>query len=711
MTQPLSTSTAARILALGLALGALAAPAGAQQQVSAKELQKAGFFSDFDELDLGALLEADVVEVRVASGFAVPLSEAPGAVTLFDDEAIRNSGARTLRELLATVPGFDAILGALGQDQIVVRGLRDRTFASSSGLLILYNDVPLNEPIYGGATAVNLDIPLDNVGRVEVLRGPAAALYGPRALSAVVSIHTRAFGELRGLRLSAGLGSFEHKTGALEMGSRIKGVDVAGFLLYDDFETTGLVVERDAQTVRDENDNTLFSKAPGELADDRKNFTTFYQLGRNGFTLDWLVTQQEGGGRFGEIQSLSVQNRLTHRQMVLSPAWAGTFGGGDAKVRASWVQSRFGELAELYPPGYELIQPDGKIVLPSGILFQSSLQTHVFGVEATWSRAVAAHRFLVGAAWRDERTSDLEANANVDYRDLSLIYEELTPLPGVTAEISRRTASAWGHALLQPHSALRLHAGARVDDVEDLEETLVSPRLAAVVVLPKGVTLFGAWARGHRLPGFAETSFELPGLFGGGALEAERNDQLEGGLRFTVKGLAVEAVAFSNKVEGTLGPARTPYDVQQPTFVRAGVDYEAQGFEFDARGAVGKHTVFANVTLQTVETGSGVAVEDVPELIATAGAALRFGRFVISPTIVHQGARPRAAGDSRADTESRTVARLNLQTRELFRRWDFSALVSNLFDEEYFDPSPVGGVPAGYPRLGRAFQVHAIFRF
>lgn len=709
MTQPPSLSIAARLLALGLALGA-GVPAHAQQQVSAKELQKAGFFSDFDELDLDALLAADVVEARIATGFAVPLAEAPGAITVFDSGAIRDLGARTLRELLATVPGFDVILGALGQDQFGLRGVRDRSFASSSGVLILYNGVPLNEPVFGGATHVNLDIPLGNVGRVEVLRGPGAALYGPHALAAVIRLETREQGELRGLRLTAGGGSFERKTASLEMGSRIKGIDVAGYLLYDDHENSGLVAARDAQTTRDALENTLFSRAPGEIADDRKNFTTFYRLGRDGFTLDWLVVQEEGGGRFGEIQALSPQNRLTNRQMVLSPAWAGPFAGGDATVRASFVKARFGELAELYPPGFELPRPDGKVILPSGILFQSSLQSRSLGVEATWTRAFGSHRLLLGGAWRDDRTDDLAANGNVDFRDFTL-YDALEPLPGVVRDRERRTASAWGHVLLQPHSALRLHAGARLDDASDVADALVSPRVAAVAVLPKGITAFAAWTRGHRLPSFAETDFELPGLYGGGALEPERNDQLEAGVRFAIGGLNAEAVAWRNQVEGALAPAAASWDVRRPTFVAPGADYEASGVDFDVRGGVGDHTVFASLTLQQVEGAAGRALADEPELIASVGAMLRFGRLVATPVLVRQGARPRAAGDVRADTPARTVAHLRLQTRSLFRRWDFSLLVNNLFDEEYFDPSPAGGVPDGYPRLGRALQAHAIFRF
>jgi iron complex outermembrane receptor protein len=709
MTQPSPLSIAARLLALGLALGVVL-PAHAQQQVSARELQKAGFFSDFDELDLDALLAADVVEARVATGFAVPLAETPGAITVFDSDAIRDIGARTLRELLVTVPGFDAILGALGQDQFGLRGVRDRTFASSSGVLILYNGVPLDEPVFGGATHVNLDVPLGNVGRVEILRGPGAALYGPHALAAVIRLQTREQGELRGLRLTAGGGSFERKTASLEMGSRIKGVDVAGFLLFDDHESSGLEVTRDAQTVRDGVENTLFSRAPGELADDRKNFTTFYRLGRAGFTVDWLVVQEEGGARFGEIQALSPQNRLTNRQMVLSPAWAGRLAGGDVTVRASFVKARFGELAELYPPGFELPRPDGKVVLPSGILFQSSLQSRSLGLEASWTRALGSHRLLLGAAWRDDSTDDLTANGNVDFRDFTL-YDELDPLPGVVRDRDRRTASAWGHVLLQPHSALRLHAGARLDDASDVADALVSPRVAAVAVLPRGVTLFGAWTRGHRLPSFAETDFELPGLFGGGVLEPERNDQLEAGVRFTLGGLSAEAVAWRNDVQGALAPAAASWDVRRPTLVAPGADYEARGVDFDLRGGVGRHTLFASLTVQQVEDAAGRALADEPELIASVGAMLRFGRLVATPVLTHQGARPRAAGDPRADAAARTVADLRLQTRSLFRRWDFSLLVNNLFDEEYTDPSPAFGVPDGYPRLGRALQAHAIFRF
>jgi len=126
------------------------------------------------------LAEIVVTPTRVAT----PRGSVAGAVTVLDGERLRAEGitkvADALREVVgATVvqPGSDGALTSL-----FLRG------GESDYTSVLVDGVPLNDP--GGA--INLaDLTMDNVDRIEVVRGPASVLYGSDAVSGVVQVFTR----------------------------------------------------------------------------------------------------------------------------------------------------------------------------------------------------------------------------------------------------------------------------------------------------------------------------------------------------------------------------------------------------------------------------------------------------------------------------------------------------------------------------------------
>jgi len=168
-----------------------ASPAAPDQKPSG---QQPGDFRDFDELNLEDLLN---VTVSIAAGRVQRAEEAPSIVSVVTDEDIRRMGARTLADVLETVPGFEVLTDALGRNHIAVRGIVSQhpansavTQASSENILVLFNGHRLNDHFTGGATVVNLDIPLYNIKQVEIVRGPGSVQYGSDALGATFNVLT-----------------------------------------------------------------------------------------------------------------------------------------------------------------------------------------------------------------------------------------------------------------------------------------------------------------------------------------------------------------------------------------------------------------------------------------------------------------------------------------------------------------------------------------
>ena len=152
------------------------------KRVTPKELLKQGFFQDFEELDLETLLTFSDVTLSIATRSDQAPAEAPGAVMIVTAESLRASGARTLEDALELIPGVDVTVDALGRLRIGMRGLPGGgAIGASQNVLLLMNGQRLDDPVEGGATALNFEIPIGNVQKIEVLRGSDSALV-PRTV-------------------------------------------------------------------------------------------------------------------------------------------------------------------------------------------------------------------------------------------------------------------------------------------------------------------------------------------------------------------------------------------------------------------------------------------------------------------------------------------------------------------------------------------------
>ena len=146
--------------------------------------------------DLLALLNTPVT---VASKKAMTTREAPGIVTLITRDDILASGARDLKEVLNTLaPGFQFGSDVQGVVGIAVRG----AWAHEGKVLLLIDGVEMNETKYANSPYGG-HFPIDQIARIEIIRGPGSAMYGGFAELGVINVITRSGKELRGV--SAGL--------------------------------------------------------------------------------------------------------------------------------------------------------------------------------------------------------------------------------------------------------------------------------------------------------------------------------------------------------------------------------------------------------------------------------------------------------------------------------------------------------------------------
>ncbi len=202
-------------MTLALALGSSWMPAFAQEQEEAA-LEDAG-----DDLDaLLNMADQDVtqldrvrvtapaldVEVSTVSRQTSTVGRSPAAVFVITNDMIRRSGVRTIPEALRMAPGVHVAKIDSSKWAISIRGFSGR-FANK--LLVQIDGRTVYTPLFAGVFWDVQDMLLEDVERIEVIRGPGATVWGPNAVNGVINIISKAAADTQGAYANAGAGSEE----------------------------------------------------------------------------------------------------------------------------------------------------------------------------------------------------------------------------------------------------------------------------------------------------------------------------------------------------------------------------------------------------------------------------------------------------------------------------------------------------------------------
>lgn len=143
---------------------------------------------------------AELPVVLSASRLVQPLADAPGAITVIDRELIKASGAREIVDLFRLVPGFQVGMAYFSRPAVAYHGVADEF---SRQMQVLIDGRSIYSPFFlGSIDWNNLRLSLDDIERIEVLRGSNSAAYGANAFMGVINIITRHPSQSQGAHLS-----------------------------------------------------------------------------------------------------------------------------------------------------------------------------------------------------------------------------------------------------------------------------------------------------------------------------------------------------------------------------------------------------------------------------------------------------------------------------------------------------------------------------
>jgi iron complex outermembrane receptor protein len=141
-----------------------------------------------DDLDKLSVEELFTLQVTSVGRKAQQLSKAPAAVFVLTAEDIRRSGATCIPEALRWVPGL-TVLRVDGRSWVVSARGSARLYANK--MLVMIDGRSLYTPLFSGVVWDAINVPLQEIERIEVVRGPGAVMWGPNAVDGVINIITR----------------------------------------------------------------------------------------------------------------------------------------------------------------------------------------------------------------------------------------------------------------------------------------------------------------------------------------------------------------------------------------------------------------------------------------------------------------------------------------------------------------------------------------
>ena len=418
----------------------------------------------------------------------------PGILTVLHGDQLERRGISSVWEALALVPGIENGLDDGGRMQLVVRGL-GRTFASGN-VKILLNGIAMNDAQLGYASPT-MEMPVTQIERIEVIRGPGSAVHGEYAYSGVVNIISRKNEQRINLRSASGrqfgiglIGNKQSESGQLAMdinlsiqGERGLGVNSGEDILY-----------REGYGER--------SNAPGSTNEARESHHLLLGMRYRDTQLQIYSTKQANGDHFGINFQLSptsdhlAYRRQTHglklqHEQILSEKL-------ESHLHLGWMSQQL-RSDSLYA-GYYFEEGYGidDLLGPDWVDSDYEEQRSYLGADLIW-RGWARQQWLLG--WQYNHITIKNSHLRVSDEAGSPWYDAEHPLyPSGTR---RQIQSLTLQNEIRLNDPLTLTLGLRHDHYTDMGSS-TTPRIAAVWRLSPQHILKAQYAAAFRPPSFME---------------------------------------------------------------------------------------------------------------------------------------------------------------------------------------------------------------
>lgn len=655
-----------------------------------------------EEEDL-MLVYGDNSTISIATGSRQPINHAPAVATVITSRDIEAMGATDLDQALKNVPGLHVSKTSTAMNPIYsFRGIFTKY---NPQVLMLVNGIPITNVFAGDRSQFWGGMPLENVARIEVIRGPGSALYGADAFSGVINVITKTAADIKGTEYGVRAGSFNSRDAWLQHGGKLGALDAAFYLGAGNTDGQKGIIQKDAQSTWDTTLGTNVSRAPGPVNEERKTMDARTDLSYEAWRLRAAYQQREVGVGAGLAGSLDPNARapssrlyldLNYEQADWMPNWNVSAVAGYYDIKDKPANPAF----TLFPAGaFGGAFPNGMIGNPG----HAEQHTHA-SISAVYT-AFERHRVRTGMGYRLEDLYEVTETKNFD--------ATFSPLPGLVDATGNPAL-----VFLLPHKRhlsyvfvqdewnfakdWALTAGVRHDRYSDFGNT-TNPRLGLVWDAAYNVVVKAMHGEAFRAPSFIEQyNINNPVIIGSPNIKPETITTDE--LAFSwqpVDKLQTNLNFFYYRMRNIILPVAAKYQ-------NAG-DQTGRGLELEATlDATSSLRLTGNFSLQhSTDEATNQDAGLAPHRRLFARADWRFvPLWQLGATLNHVSERMREPGDTRARIPDYTTVDLILRREKFAGGWDARASLTNLFNRNAWEPTFLSsGIPSDLPLAGRAFYL------
>lgn len=621
------------------------------------------FAAGADDLISESAFLAELPVVLTASRLGQPASDAPNAITVIDRELIRASGAREIVDLFRLVPGMHVTYAAYAKGLQGIATYHGLGSEFANRMQVLVDGRAVYNPTVAEVSWTNLPLALEDIERIEVVRGPSAASHGANAFVGAINIVTRHPAQDRGFYGGLTLGTRSVDERVLRYGGSAGDLDyrfTAAYRKDDPYEAIA-----DSRRIR------LFTFRGDQRLGNRDTLT--FQAGYNG------GARETQGPTSTQPDPIDYPREIRVRNYFQQVQWVRALEGGD-------------ELSVQFYHNY-LETHDEVLTQPIALL--------------------GNQRFLIDDSWRAHRY-DLELQHTVRLRPAlrtvwggSFRYDSAIAPSTLASKVGNHSRRLFGHAEWRAAPRWLLNAGAMLEHT-DFTGTDLSPRLSLNYQLAPRHTLRASLSKAYRNPSLFEESADrkfilgnilVQRFLGSGNLAPERIVSRELGYvgEFPKSGISVDARVFFDRMSGLIREVGNVPFVPPPGLVafpnaitrdfRNTTNAEQTGFETQLRWRLKRSTRlgFAQSYIHTRSDDPRI-VASVPRATYSAFVVHDFGGGFSGSLLAFHSDAVRLLGF--AEPQS-AVTRVDLRLAHQFRvgasRVEAALVVQDLLNEGYTD--------------------------
>jgi iron complex outermembrane receptor protein len=637
-----------------------------------------------------------------------PVSETPALINVITAEDMRNMGARDVRDVLTHTPNIQIGIVAVGTPQITMRGMQS---SGAEKVKIMVDGHGVANPLTGGGASFFLDMPVDYIQKIEVLREPGSTLYGSDALIGVINIVTTRSLKLDRTVASSRLDTFDGQRLNIEHSRSMGNLHLWGNVNYFNTNGPNVAISADGLSATS---NAAVSNAPSSTSEWQERSDFSFAASTDAVRFQCQNISQRDGGYFNPGMSLSDNTNISMDYFWSDLTYETSFWQDMLSMQTKLIYNRYDHdyRINLQPAGYR----NANGTYPDGIYSFQQARIDEYGAELQLDgRFFTDHLLTLGSEIKKSRLHDVDHLANYDPAPLPAIVDVSDTFNWMDSG-DRFFYSFFLQDQWQIDESILVVLGSRFDDYDDVGNAL-SSSLGISYRFDPHYRLKLQYGEGFRAPSFREL-YKLPAgspLSGDTNLEPESNRTYQATIEWQKDaGLQVELAGFVSKAEDVINKEYESAQTTTNTFTNGGT-YDSKGVELSFNCRINPIDLTANISYTDSTDDHG---EDVAGVAPWLGSAILNWPFAdyynFNMSFSYTGKATAAEDDPRGEIDDYLLTDVAFSIKDglsHFPGLEIITSVHNLFDVDYAYPEYSGKLVNQYQRPGISADLWLRYRF